>query len=540
MSGAALTADAVAGTATQIYDLHDGSLELVSVLPGGQPNPATSVVGFREESSRNHRSNVEHAVSADGSRIFWTSPNDFTHYGEIYVRVDGGTTLPVSAEAEELSSASKSMYWTSAADGSRTLFTTDAAIANVRDDDLYKFDVDRALAGEPATTLVAHGVSGVLGASDDLSRVYFVSSENLAPGAKQGGHNLFLDEEGETEFIAAVTKWDAGRDLGAGISLAAQNPEGRANRVTPDGRFAAFQASGRLTGYDNVDPVDGRMYEEVYRYDADSGDLSCVSCNPTGARPVGLPGVPIPYTAHPFDGPAAFFQTNELRVAAELPTWERDTHASQALSDDGQRVFFNSFEPLAPSDTNGVQDVYQWQAPGSGTCDTESPTYSAANGGCIDLISTGKSPQRSEFYDASADGESVFFSTNSSIDPRDEGLTDVYVARVGGGLAIPADEPACEGDACQDIPAAPTDQTPASASFRGRGDPAPRSRCRTSSRRAAKLSRQTRRLRRAAARSRSPRQARRLRRRSARTAKRVKQLRKQARRCRRANGGAQR
>jgi hypothetical protein len=489
---------------------------------------------------------MEHAVSADGSRIFWTSPSDFTLKGKIYVRVDGEITLPVSEEAEALSASTtpRSTYWTSAADGSRTLFTTEAGDnSDHQDDDLYKFDVDKSLAGEPATTLVAHRASGVLGASDDLSRIYFVSRESLAPGATAGGHNLYLDDKGTIEFIATVSKWDAGTP-GGDVNPVARVPYERASRVTPDGRFAAFQAAGRLTGYENVDPTDGRLYTEVYRYDADSGDLSCVSCNPSGARPVGLPGVPVPYTATPFDHELGFPQIStydgEVRMAAELPTWERDTFASRVLSDDGRRIFFNSFEPLVPGDTNGVEDVYQWEAPGSGTCSTTASSYSAANDGCIDLISTGTSPRRSEFYDASADGQDVFFSTDSSIDPRDEGLTDVYVARVGGGLPIPASGPGCEGDACQSIPAAPTDQTPASASFRGRGDPAPRSRCRTSSRRAAKLSRQTRRLRRAAARSRSPRQARRLRRRSVHAAKRVKQLRKQARRCRRANGGAQR
>ena len=28
--------------------------------------------------------------------------------------------------------------------------------------------------------------------------------------------------------------------------------------------------------------------EEVYLYDSDSASLRCVSCNPTGARPVGV------------------------------------------------------------------------------------------------------------------------------------------------------------------------------------------------------------------------------------------------------------
>ena len=43
-----------------------------------------------------------------------------------------------------------------------------------------------------------------------------------------------------------------------------------------------------LTGYDNRDANSGVPDEEVFLYDADTGRLVCASCNPTGARPVGL------------------------------------------------------------------------------------------------------------------------------------------------------------------------------------------------------------------------------------------------------------
>ena len=142
------------------------------------------------------------------------------------------------------------------------------------------------------------------------------------------------------------------------------------------------------------------------------------------------------------------------------------------LSDEGSRVFFNAFDALVPADVNGVQDVYQWEAPGSGDCAAGSPAYSELNEGCISLISTGKSAKESVFIDASASGGDVFFTTSSSIDPRDPGSIDVYDARAGGGFPPPPPPPPpCVGDACQNVPAPPDDQTPASAVFRGPGDP---------------------------------------------------------------------
>ena len=89
--------------------------------------------------------------------------------------------------------------------------------------------------------------------------------------------------------------------------------------------------------------------------------------------------------------------------------------AQRVMSDDGSRVFFNAYDALVPGDTNGTQDVYQWELPGTGDCTTANPSYSEQNGGCVSLISSGQSPQVSEFIDASADGKDVFFTTGSSL-----------------------------------------------------------------------------------------------------------------------------
>ncbi|HEX8688834.1 MAG TPA: hypothetical protein VF729_01165, partial [Solirubrobacterales bacterium] len=156
---------------------------------------------------------------------------------------------------------------------------------------------------------------------------------------------------------------------------------------------------------------------------------------------------------------------------------------------DGGRLFFNSYEGLVPNDTNGATDVYQWEAPGSGSCTKESYAYQAANGGCIHLISSGESPADSEFRNASADGRDVYFITESSLLPQDPGLIDLYDARVGGGFSQPTERAACEGEACQGSPPPPLDPTPASTSYRGPGNLAPggsKARCPKGKRRVAR------------------------------------------------------
>ena len=105
--------------------------------------------------------------------------------------------------------------------------------------------------------------------------------------------------------------------------------------------------------------------------------------------------------------------------------------------DDQGRVFFNSVEALVPQDTNGKADVYEWEPNGVGGCTPAAETYTEAfsegAGGCISLISSGKSDHPSVFIDASADGNDVFFLTSGQLVKQDEDSSfDVYDASVCG------------------------------------------------------------------------------------------------------------
>jgi len=168
-------------------------------------------------------------------------------------------------------------------------------------------------------------------------------------------------------------------------------------------------------------------------------------------------------------GPATLqTQTSFLAPAADAPITPRNLSAS------GDQVFFQSPDALVPADTNGVTDVYEWEAPGAGSCSTQSSSFSQQDGGCLFLLSTGKSPDPSYFADASASGDDAFFFTAQSLVGQDQDqLVDVYDARVDGGLASqdPQSATSCVGDACRG-PAgtSPPPPTAASVSFAGTGD----------------------------------------------------------------------
>jgi NHL repeat len=551
----ALTPDSLADTRPKVYLYTDGEVHLVSILPDGTPDPADATVGSNRATLLsfkvvdNGTMAANNVISEDGSRIFWISaPDEFTDVVTVYVRlnpaeeqsalVGGECTEAAKACTVQLSPGNQSHFLTAATDGSKALLVTEG--------DLEVVDVasgaSTTVAGElPNVSIGANGAArGFLGASEDLSRIYFVSKEALAPGATAAQPNLYLDQEGTKTFIATLSAFDSGEAMGDAIQPVSEVPRQRSSRVTPDGRRIAFTSTASLTGYDNTDALrddyvnQGDM--EVYVYDAVSDELDCVSCNPSGARPQG-DALRKPFTGT-FDEHVFF--DGEIGAAAWLTTSTSGLSTPNALSDDGSRLFFQAYDALVPQDTNGIQDVYQWEAPGTGDCEVGGSAYSAMNGGCVSLISTGTSNQKSEFVDASPDGSSVFIRTASSIDPRDPNSIDIYVARVNGGFPLPPEAPDCFGDACQSVPPAPDDPTPASAGFRGAGDPAPIPDCGATAKRAAKLGRLATRLRRAAKHAETPSQSAALRKRAERHAKQAKRLSNNAKRCRRANRRAAR
>ena len=288
----------------------------------------------------------------------------------------------------------------------------------------------------------AGSFEGLMGQSEDLSSVYFVDSSVLdnrpnAQGqtAEAGGNNLYLHKEGQTVFIA--TLGDADNSVEQGVGDWQSAPQNRTAEASANGRWAAFLSQKPLTG------VDGAGRFEVFLYDAGSGQLTCPSCNPAGMEPIGASTLPI---RKPSVGMANGPQ-------------------QQYLTDNG-RLYFDSRDSLTPFDTNnGVEDVYQYEPEGLGSC--------ARDGGCVVLISAGTSTVDSNFLAADSTGQNVFFTTRDQLSPRDhDEQLDLYDARENGGIASESEtvRSACHGEACQSPPVASNESTPGSAAFEGAGN----------------------------------------------------------------------
>jgi len=310
----------------------------------------------------------------------------------------------------DLAVGGEGSFQTAAADGSVAFFT--------KAEHLFRYDA----ASESVADLTPAGeVQGVLGASEDGSYVYYLTAAGL-----------FLRHGAATTEIAAAA--DPGN----------YPPTTGTARVSADGTRLAFLSAAALTGYDNTDLATGKPDAEVYLYDDAAATLACISCNPTEGRPIGPSSIPgaIPNG----EGPGA-----------------TDSYKPRALSADGGRLFFDSEDALVLADTNRAPDVYEWEAQGVGGC--------SRSGGCIGLVSSGKTTPGASFVDASDSGSDVFFLTDGSLVPSDPGSVDLYDARVGGGFPVPPTPIPCEGDACQSLPSEPVDPA-VTTLITGPGNPA--------------------------------------------------------------------
>jgi hypothetical protein len=321
---------------------------------------------------------------------------------------------------------------------------------------VYRFD---ATTGEniELTESADATVANVAASGEAFS---FVSPTALSSGPnpvgaspQQGSQNLYLWRSGVVHFVGDVTANDVlgsqtenGEIPVEGLGLWAEaarrsQPAKASAQSNASGSILLFKSRAPLTGYDSRrDPSAAEGEAELFRFDAPREELTCISCDPTGLPPSGSASLLSLENV-------TTFPNKPMSVYSEVPN----------LADAGNRVLFQSPDPLAPEDGNGVQDVYEWEAPGVGSC--------TQDGGCLSLISTGKSAQPSYLFGASESGDDVFIRTGDQLTRSDDDATaSIYDARVEGGFAEEL-IPACQGEGCRPaISGAPHLDAPASNS----------------------------------------------------------------------------
>jgi hypothetical protein len=503
-----------------LYTSSGGQAQVVDVLPNGEVD-AGGVLGARIRDGVGDLTNGSvgrNPISSNGTHIVWSDGSG------VFTRdMAEERSIEVTAPQGGSGAAGGGEFQAASNDGSHVFFTDGNELtAGAHAGDLYEYDLSKPL-GARLTDLTPQFTGGtpnvlgklnVLAADEHGTSIYVTAPAVLTSGPNSENEvarpcpeepatvevpayifscNLYVLRESavgnghwSTTFIATLSPADVrayfkeslGTDpLDGGRILNA------AVRVSANGRFFAFMSNRSLTGYDNHDANSGQPDEEVYLYNVEANSLVCASCNPTGARPVGVldPG------ADGVEAPLAIdatFTWEGMWVAAVMPGanyaapvnsgfLEKSLYQSRVLSEAG-RLFFNAVDSLVSADVNGKPDVYEYEPDGVGSCGGAT--------GCVALISAGKSRDESSFVDASASGNDVFLITTERLVSQDQdNLADMYDARVCTTAepcpqSAPLSPPPCStADGCR---AAQSPQpgvfgAPASATFVGPGNAAP-------------------------------------------------------------------
>jgi hypothetical protein len=427
----------------EVYERSGGRTSLVNVDDNGALiNACGSTLGAFD--------NHDNAISDDGSRLFFTTPNltDAQNFdgscfapAQLYLRADASRTVNVSASRRAVPDPAGTqgvVYQGAATDGSKVFFSSPEMLTDDASTGggLYEYDVD---ADELTMIGAAPGGSqlqGVARVSDDGSHVYFVARAAIDGQGTDGEDNLFLSSDGEIKLVVSAAAGSMNfPPLYGGYAIV------RDIEITPDGRSVLFYSRQNLTAYDAAG------FSQLYFFNEDNGHgIVCVSCNPSGKPPT----------------------TDAVRGPAFITTFS-ESEPRRSITADGSKVYFDSREQLVAEDRNAWR-VDELSRPVNGMDVYEYDTAS----GKLALVSSGVSIASDNYLvDVAPSGRDVFFATKESLVPQDvdRGGQDIYDARLGGGFPVtPAPGP-CEGDGCQAAPTpAPIGPEAGSIAFSGPED----------------------------------------------------------------------
>jgi hypothetical protein len=445
------------------YEYSGGVLSEAGVLPNGSLDPFGAVPAVS-----GHGRGVEgNQVADEGKLAFFVSPDPASCGNgndcaadppELYVRERGETTVLVSkdtllppVEGLPVGAPDGALGFTGATaqpgGGLNTSFvyaSPDGSQAFFESDDDLTEEAQRLAPGMEAKMYDFDVETGALTYLPGVVGQIVASSEN-------GSSFAFVDSSGSPSQL------DLWSGPGAGtITPVTPLPEGGVGvaRMSSDGSVVVFQTGALIAGFNSG------HYEQIYRYDVATNMLSCVSCAPAGTTP----------SSNAELTPLRAGEAHELDAETIVGLVDE-----RGISADGDRIFFDTADPLVPQDSNtgwryfdGPRETLEEEQVGRDVYEWEN--------GTVYLISSGKSSRNSYLLDNSENGEDVFFATTEGLVPGDtDGGYDVYDARIPhpGDSQPPAAVP-CEGSVCQGAPQVPAPlSAPASATFSGPGNPMP-------------------------------------------------------------------
>jgi hypothetical protein len=430
-------------TSNEIYERAGGHTYLVGVLPDGSVPVCGAEVGQGVSSTLSDEHYSYGAIAPSGRNVVFTTPGPHAiaakspcNEAGLFLRdVANGTTVPLPGGA----------YGGRAGTGAgeeEKIFTLAGEI--------FEYHV-----GTGQTTEI--GVGDLLAYSADGSRVFYLVEGGSNPG-------IYMYDNGVTKLIPRTEA--GGYRIGAagtgGGLILNEEPTGYANThnmpvVTPDGTHLMFIDTAKLTEYEN------EGHHEAYLYDAETETVTCLSCNPN------LNGAPLQGQAQLID-----------EFSTDIGEQQYQTPSPPFISDEGSRAVFETTEALVPQDTNGIEDVYEWELVETNGCTASSHFYSSVDKGCVYLLSSGTGvgvPSNKGIVDgthlvgASENLNDVYMQASDSLLPGADSASKLYDVRIDGGFPYKPPAFGCEPGQCRTEAGSPASpEAPSSAGFAGSGN----------------------------------------------------------------------
>jgi hypothetical protein len=442
---------------------------LVGVIGGRESHELLSKCGTRLGSSEPAGGgSMYNAISTSGSRVFFTAVGTDEVSGcegppvaELFAREElplaSGEPPPAKMRTVAISeptaedctlcitsegSRATAVFQGASRDGSKAFFmTAQELLPGAKGENLYEYDFNGPPGGR--ISLASGGaqseqaeVQGVARVAEDGSSVYFVATGKLtaAPNAQgrsaeAGKDNLYVYERDEAH-PAGQTSYAT--TLSPGDAADWMREDRRRVLLSVDDRFLVFLSGGDLR-------QEGTGGSQVYQYDSRTGALVRVSIGQEG-----------------FNGDGKSVSSSlqsRLPIADSYSVKDSPTQVAGVLAPADGAVFFESAGALTPNALNDQPDdlgeeltpnVYEYR---------DGSVYLISDGRDTSVVSGGPAVN---LIGWSTSGDDAFLSMSDSLITQDtDTQQDVYDARVNGGFPTSATRPACEeegGETCLGTP----------------------------------------------------------------------------------------
>jgi hypothetical protein len=408
------------------------------------------------------------SISPDASRVFfglvWIPSDGSSEGAGVWEHADGMAPFPSATAPAQLATIHREGM---SDNGRRVFFSTSDALVPADHDqcteyygprgctDVYERTLDGMVRLVSTSPVSQDGPFDAIfgGASADGSRVFFSTAEPLLTSDTDNGYDVYERMGDETKLVSTSPASTSG-PYHAGFDA-----------VSADGKRIFLSTDEPLVPQDTdsctehpYPPGTAPGCTDVYEYSG--GTMRLLSTGPAG----GNGNFEASFAGISKDGSHVLFTTDEQLVSSDTDEGVEDIYERvggetklvstgpaslngsyradfNEVSDDGQRVFFTTNEPLVSEDTD-CPNV----RPGDRGC----PDVYERSGGVTTLITPGSAycsndtlypPDYPAFVASSSDGRRVLFVTPQSLVPEDtDTLNDLYVA-IAPSCACRADKP---------------------------------------------------------------------------------------------------